>query len=130
MNKRIYRMIYLATKHSSWKIRKKNRKRILNLIDKLVSRNKLKESFNIVNILHKRFPSTHENDLFTAEALMRSVATRCQPKYHMLASILTDHFGNMNLDDCELVDFAKIKDSDLDSLSGFTTFTGGSNEEK
>lgn len=122
MNKRVYRMIYLAIKHPNWKIRKKNRKRILNLIDKLVSRDKLKESFNIVNILHKRFPSTYENDKFTAEALMRSVTTRCQPKYHMLASILTDHFGNMNLDDCELVDATEIEDSYLDTLSGFIPF--------
>lgn len=143
MNKRIYRMIYLATKHPSWKTRKKNRKRILNLIDKLVSRDKLKESFNIVNILYKRFPSTYENDTFTAEALMRSVATRCQPKYHMLASILTDHFANMDLDDCKLVDVTEIKDSDLDSIfipfpapkfgpdpMVAITITGGSNEEK
>ena len=122
MNKRVYRMIYLAIKHPNWKIRKKNRKRILNLIDKLVSRDKLKESFNIVNILYKRFPSTYENDKFTAEALMRSVTTRCQHKYHMLASILTDHFGNMNLDDCELVDATEIEDSYLDTLSGFVPF--------
>ena len=40
----------------------------------------------------------------------------------MLASILTDHFGNMNLDDCELVDATEIEDSYLDTLSGFIPF--------
>ena len=122
MNKYICRISYLAIKHRSWKIRKRNRKRILELVDKLIRKNQIKESFNIVNILYKRFPSTYENDKFTAEALMRSVTTSCQPKYHMLASILTDHFGNMNLDDCELVDAAEIEDSYLGTLSGFIPF--------
>lgn len=110
MNKSICRISYLTTKHRSWKIRKRNRKRILELVDKLIRKNQIKESFNIVNMLYKRFPSTYENDKFTAEALMRSVTTRCQLKYHMLASILTDHFGNMNLDDCELIDATEIED--------------------
>ena len=123
MNKSICRISYLTTKHRSWKIRKRNRKRILELVDKLIRKNQIKESFNIVNMLYKRFPSTYENDKFTAEALMRSVTTRCQPKYHMLASILADHFGNMNLDDCELVDATEIEDSYLDNtLSGFIPF--------
>ena len=122
MNKSICRISYIATKHRSWKIRKRNRKRILELVDKLIRKNQIKESFNIVNMLYKRFPSTYENDKFTAEALMRSVTTRCQLKYHMLASILTDHFGNMNLDDCELVDATEIEDSYLGTLSGFIPF--------
>ena len=48
-NKSIYKVSYLAAKHRSWKIRKRNRKRMLELADKFKKRNQIEESFNIVN---------------------------------------------------------------------------------
>lgn len=120
MNKSICRISYLATKHRSWKIRKRNRKRILELVDKLIRKNQIKESFNIVNTIYRIFPVTHENDKFCADIAYK-IVNSCQTNFHLLAaSIIANYYCNIDIDNCKLTDVTKI--SDADTILPFTTF--------